>query len=298
MEQQISGLKEERAGYYEKTDAISTELQKAYVVQNTAKMNADQSSARIRSFRQQFDNLRNEAAKLDAQITEIMDNQESINIELDTSCLLYTSHLGLKECHIIGQSWGGMMQIAYAIERGAEGVKSFIISSGHPSSSLWAREGMRRIKMMSEEDQAAINDALERNDFTGEAYLLSLIHIQMCIRDRVHIVENTEEHLDYDMILRKAGEHRLKSASSALANATVTTANNLRAKCIVTPTVSGATARVVSKFKPKTGIIGISPDEATLRRMQINWGVMPLKSVAVYTTEDICDTCLLYTSQS
>ena len=48
-------------------------------------MNADQSSARIRSFRQQFDNLRNEAAKLDAQITEIMDNQESINIELDTS---------------------------------------------------------------------------------------------------------------------------------------------------------------------------------------------------------------------
>ena len=92
----------------------------------------------------------------------------------------------------------------------------------------------------------------------------------------VHIVENTEEHLDYDMILRKAGEHRLKSASSALANATVTTANNLRAKCIVTPTVSGATARVVSKFKPKTGIIGISPDEATLRRMQINWGVMPV----------------------
>ena len=104
--------------------------------------------------------------------------------------------------------------------------------------------------------------------------------------------DEVEEHLDYDMILRKAGEHRLKSASSALANATVTTANNLRAKCIVTPTVSGATARVVSKFKPKTGIIGISPDEATLRRMQINWGVMPLKSVAVYTTEDICDTAI------
>ena len=29
-------------------------------------------------------------------------------------------HLGLDECHIIGQSWGGMMQIAYAIERGAK----------------------------------------------------------------------------------------------------------------------------------------------------------------------------------
>ena len=84
-EQQICGLKDERAGYYEKTDAISAELQKAYVVQNTAKMNADQSSAKIQSFKQQFDNLRNEAAKLDIQINEIMDNQESINIELDTS---------------------------------------------------------------------------------------------------------------------------------------------------------------------------------------------------------------------
>ena len=96
-------------------------------------------------------------------------------------------HLGLKECHIIGQSWGGMMQIAYAIERGAEGVKSFIISSGHPSSSLWAREGLRRIKMMSEEDQAAINDALERNDFTGEAYLKAVDNYMYI--DRLHEIK-------------------------------------------------------------------------------------------------------------
>lgn len=103
-----------------------------------------------------------------------------------------------------------------------------------------------------------------------------------------HIVESTEEHLEYDSILRKAEEHRMKSASSALGHATVTTATNLRAKCIITPTVSGATARVVSKFKPKTNIIGVSPNEATLRRMQIYWGVQPLKSIEVTTTEDIC----------
>ena len=40
-----------------------------------------------------------------------------------------------------------------------------------------------------------------------------------------------------------------------LGHATVTTANNLGAKCIITPSVSGATARVVSKFKPRTEII-------------------------------------------
>ena len=79
-------------------------------------------------------------------------------------------YLHLDECHIIGQSWGGMMQIAYAIERDPKGVKSFIISSGHPSSSLWEKEGMRRIKMMPQDMQDAINHALETGDFTGEAY--------------------------------------------------------------------------------------------------------------------------------
>ena len=108
----------------------------------------------------------------------------------------------------------------------------------------------------------------------------------------VHIVESTEEHLDYDLILKKAGEHRMKSASSALGHATVTTANNLRAKCIITPTVSGATARVVSKFKPQMDIIGVSPNETTLRRMQIFWGVRPLKSIEVHTTEDICNSAI------
>ena len=105
----------------------------------------------------------------------------------------------------------------------------------------------------------------------------------------VHIVENTEEHLDYETLLKKAEEHRMKSTSSALGHATVTTANNLGAKCIITPSVSGATARVVSKFKPRTEIIGVTPNEATLRRMQIYWGVRPLKSIEFSTTEDICN---------
>lgn len=108
----------------------------------------------------------------------------------------------------------------------------------------------------------------------------------------VHIVENTEEHLDYKLLLEKAQEHRMKSASSALAHATVTTASNMGAKCIITPTVTGATARVVSKFKPKTEIIGVSPSEETLRRMQIYWGVRPLKSIEARTTDEICNSAM------
>lgn len=103
----------------------------------------------------------------------------------------------------------------------------------------------------------------------------------------VHIVENTEEHLDYEVMLEKAGEHRRKGISSAIGYASVAAADNLGAKCIVTPSVSGATARVVSKFKPRADIIGVTPNAATLRRMQIYWGVRPYKSIEFNTTEDI-----------
>lgn len=105
----------------------------------------------------------------------------------------------------------------------------------------------------------------------------------------VHIVENTENHLDYDVILEKAGDHKKKGISSAIGYSSVTAADNLGAKCIVTPSVSGATARVVSKFRPKAEIIGVTPNEATLRRMQIYWGVRPIKSIEFSTTEDICN---------
>lgn len=102
-----------------------------------------------------------------------------------------------------------------------------------------------------------------------------------------HIVENTENHLDYDLLLQKAGEHRKKGISSAISYATVSAADNLRAKCIVAPSVSGATARLVSKFRPKAEIIGVTPNERTLRRMQIYWGVKPVKSIECSSADDI-----------
>ena len=46
---------------------------------------------------------------------------------------------------------------------------------------------------------------------------------------------------------------------------------------------------MVSKFKPKTEIIGVTPNEEVMRRMQIYWGVRPLKSLEFKTTEDVCN---------
>ncbi len=104
----------------------------------------------------------------------------------------------------------------------------------------------------------------------------------------VHIVETTEEHLDYDSILVKAGDHLKSGVSSAIGYASVLAAANLNARCIITPSVSGATTRVVSNLRPKQEILGITPNERTLRRMSIYWGVRGLKSLEFHTTDDIC----------
>ncbi len=85
LEQQSDELRKERTGYYEETDRIKEELQKAYVVQNTAKMNLDQAASKVKAAKNMAEDILKESDDLDRQITDIMDNQESINVELDTS---------------------------------------------------------------------------------------------------------------------------------------------------------------------------------------------------------------------
>ncbi len=108
----------------------------------------------------------------------------------------------------------------------------------------------------------------------------------------VEIVKNTEKHLDYDILLQQAQKNRKRNISSAIGYSSVATAASLDAKCIITPTAMGVTARVVSKFRPKALIIGVSPHEETVRRMQIYRGVYPIKSIPYTTTDDVCEGAL------
>ena len=81
------------------------------------------------------------------------------------------------------------------------------------------------------------------------------------LRMMVQICENTESHLDHEEILSKMKKLCMKDTTSALGYATVSTAANLAAKCIIAPTGSGATARILSKFHPKTELVAVSPNE-------------------------------------
>ena len=69
----------------------------------------------------------------------------------------------------------------------------------------------------------------------------------------VHIIENTEQHLDYDMMLNKAGEQLKSGLSSAIGYSSVLAAANLNAKCIITPSVSGGDHKSCIQPSPETG---------------------------------------------
>ena len=67
-----------------------------------------------------------------------------------------------------------------------------------------------------------------------------------------------------------------RSITHAISAAVGQIASQLDAAAIMTLTKTGATARNVSKFRPKTPILAVTPHVYVARRLQLVWGVKPL----------------------
>ncbi len=107
------------------------------------------------------------------------------------------------------------------------------------------------------------------------------------------IVSDTESHLDYSSyrnrhVFAKNGHH----ISNAVCYSSVATADDLHAQVIVTPTISGYTAKMLSKWRPASQIIGMSPSLSAVRQMMIYWGVKPLWSKRAESTDELIEYSL------
>jgi pyruvate kinase len=102
----------------------------------------------------------------------------------------------------------------------------------------------------------------------------------------VRIIKETERTLDYDMISRNNAilRNKLKiphnTITEAISFAACEVATILDADAIISSTESGNTARQVSKNRPKSIIIGTSPNKHVVRQLMLTWGVIPLKTVS------------------
>lgn len=109
----------------------------------------------------------------------------------------------------------------------------------------------------------------------------------------VQIVEESEAHLDYDSYKgRTVSVDNQHNISNAVCYSSVSTAAALGAKVIVAPSISGYTARMLSKWHPKTQLIGMSPSLTAVRKMQLFWGVLPLQAKRAESTDTLIMTSI------
>jgi pyruvate kinase len=112
------------------------------------------------------------------------------------------------------------------------------------------------------------------------------------VQTMAKIAIRTEESLDYVKIFRNKGIGAQVNMTDAISHATVQVAQELEADAILTITESGYTARMIAKYRPQATVIAVSPVDASIRRMQMYWGVKPLLGVQAHGTDELIELSL------
>ncbi|MCG7306502.1 pyruvate kinase [Staphylococcus warneri] len=102
------------------------------------------------------------------------------------------------------------------------------------------------------------------------------LYPEEAVKTMRNIAVSAEAAQDYKKLL----SDRTKLVETSLVNAigisVAHTALNLNVKAIVAATESGSTARTISKYRPHSDIIAVTPSEKTARQCAIVWGVYPV----------------------
>ena len=89
------------------------------------------------------------------------------------------------------------------------------------------------------------------------------------------IAEYTESRIDYEKLFATT-EYQINSNLDAISHAVCSMAVDVKAKAIVVNSLTGITARMVSRFRCPADIIGTTTDTKTWRRLKLSWGVTPV----------------------
>ncbi|MDM6037076.1 pyruvate kinase [Staphylococcus aureus] len=120
----------------------------------------------------------------------------------------------------------------------------------------------------------AIYDGTDAVMLSGET--AAGLYPEEAVKTMRNIAVSAEAAQDYKKLL----SDRTKLVETSLVNAigisVAHTALNLNVKAIVAATESGSTARTISKYRPHSDIIAVTPSEETARKCSIVWGVQPV----------------------
>ena len=95
----------------------------------------------------------------------------------------------------------------------------------------------------------------------------------------------TESSFPYERWLRERIPKGRQEISEAISHAACEMALDLEAGAILSSTDGGTTARLISRFRPRTPIIAVTPRLETWRRLSLVWGVSPLLAPMIENTD-------------
>jgi pyruvate kinase len=102
------------------------------------------------------------------------------------------------------------------------------------------------------------------------------------------ICANAEAHLPHSRLVED-GTKCYDVTTEAISSSAVEIAREVDARAIVTATMSGSTARMVARHRPSVPIVAVTPNERTLYRLALVWGVVPVEVPEFTTTDEMVE---------
>jgi pyruvate kinase len=98
------------------------------------------------------------------------------------------------------------------------------------------------------------------------------------------IAEYTERNIDYAKAYHSV-DFIIQNTLDAISHSAVGMAIDLNAKAVVVCSMSGMTARMVSRFRGPVDIVAMTTNEKAWRKLALSWGVLPKMSQSFQSTD-------------
>ena len=112
------------------------------------------------------------------------------------------------------------------------------------------------------------------------------------VKTMAQIATEVEESRSYKDKFVKDYKFKANSVTGAISLATCETSEELGADAIITSTGSGLTARTVSKYRPQTPIIAVTPSKRVLHQLVLSWGIYPLLAARSSNTDEMMENSI------
>ena len=128
----------------------------------------------------------------------------------------------------------------------------------------------------------SIFDGADALMVTGETAIGK--HPKRVIKVLLRVIKETESSINYKNYF-KYKRRKILNTARAISHAACSVAHDQRIETIVTMTHTGSTARMVSRYRPKSRIVAMTPFRSIARQLEIVWGIKSFV-VSAYDSSD------------